>query len=60
MSKDGVLYVRISDEELERFKKKCDFKHADVVREIVTAFNEGRLKIQRTKEQKKAMEEYYD
>ena len=62
MAKESLLNVRMGSD-LDTFKKKCELigrEHYDVVREMITAFNEGRLKIQQTDEQKKGMEEYYD
>lgn len=62
MGKDEALNVRIDKSDKDAFMKKCEKvgrNYSDVVREMITAFNEGRLKITQTEEQKK-MEEYYD
>lgn len=61
MAKDDILYVRISTVDLDAFKKKCvsmDREHPDVAREMITAFNEGRLKIIPTTGQKLNKELY--
>lgn len=63
MSKDGVLYVRICSVERNTFTKRCkdiDRADSDVVREIITAFNEGRLKIIPTDGQKTLNKELYN
>ncbi len=59
MAKDGVLYVRAEEDELDKFKVKCKplGGFSDVVRDIITAFNEGRLRIKPTDGQKKLNEE---
>ena len=63
MAKDDVLYVRISTTDLDAFKKKCvsiDRGHYDVAREMITAFNEDRLRIKPTDGQKLNEELYND
>lgn len=63
MGKDDSIQVRIDGEKKKFFIEKCESmgrNHADVLRELIDAFGEGRLKITPTTGQKKAMEEYYD
>lgn len=56
MDESVFLTVRIKQSELDRFKNHCnqelDRRHSDVVREMLTALCEGRLKIEPTKAQK--------
>ncbi len=62
MAKDGILFVRVEEDSLETFKVKCKSlgEYSDVIRDIITAFNEGRLKIKPTDGQKKLNEELYN
>ena len=54
MAKDAVLFVRVEEDALNKFKVKCKplGEFSDVVRDIITAFNEGRLRIKPTDGQK--------
>jgi len=57
---DHNLQLRMDARELKKLKKKCGKirrNHSDVLREIITAFNDGRLTITKTDEQKG--EEFY-
>ncbi len=53
------LTVRMEQEALDAFKKYCkeklDRRHSDVVRELIVAATEGRVKIEATE----AMKEMY-
>lgn len=63
MSKDDALNVRINKDDKEAFLSKCkslNRPYYDMIREMITAFNEGRLKIQVTEEQAKSNKELYD
>ena len=60
---DGDLRMRISAQELEIFKKKSERvtgkPYQLLLREIVTAFNDGRLRITPTEAQKSQLGEFY-
>lgn len=60
---DGDLRMRISEQELEIFKKKAPRitgkEYQVLVREFITAFNDGRLRIVQTEEQKQKLGELY-
>lgn len=63
MSKDTMLNVRMPVADVERFKLKCERlgrPQSVVLREFVEAFNDGRLKILPTENQKEEMKEMYD
>jgi hypothetical protein len=44
-----VFQLRVDEEELERFRCKCEdeykLDHRDVVRELITAYADGRIRI---------------
>ena len=61
--KDSVITIRIEGAKKKFFMGKCEDvsrDHADVLRELIDAFGEGRIKITPTTGQKKAMEVYRD
>ncbi len=63
MAKDETLNVRINSTEKADFMKKCSNmgeEYYDILREMVTAFNEGRLKITPTDGQKQLNQELYN
>jgi hypothetical protein len=62
MAKEGILFVRVEEDDLDKFKKKCKplGGFSDVIRDIITALNEGRLRIKPTDGQKKLNEELYN
>lgn len=64
MAKTGELSLRIDDETITVFKNKCSDElkrqYQNVVREMIEAFNEGRLKIKPTESQKNAIGSLYD
>ena len=63
MAKDETLNVRINSTEKAAFIKKCDSidrEYYELLREFVTAFNEGRLKIEPTDGQKQLNLELYN
>ena len=61
---DGNLMLRMNKKRLEDFQKHCSENlkrpYQDIVREMIDATLDGRLKIQPTKEQKIATGELYD
>lgn len=61
---DGDLRMRISQSELEVFQKKSERvtgkPYQLMLREMITAFNSGRLRITPTEEQKSKLGELYD
>lgn len=61
---DGDLRMRISAQELNIFKKKSERvtgkPYQLLLREIITAFNDGRLRITPTEAQKSQLGELYD
>ena len=62
MAKEATMNVRMDEDELETFKSRCSHmgrEYYAVVREFITAFNEGRVKIELTDEQRKAQEVLY-
>lgn len=59
---DDSLNVRANSTKLHAFKKRCkemNRDYPDIVREMVDAFSEGRLKIQPTDQQRKLNKELY-
>jgi hypothetical protein len=59
---DGDLRVRINQSELDTFTNKslrAGKQYQDLIREIVTSFNDGRLRIIPTKDQEDALGELY-
>lgn len=51
----GSLNVRAETKSLNTFKRKCRAigkTHSDVIRDMIYAFNEGRLRIELTDKQK--------
>jgi hypothetical protein len=61
-SLDGDLRVRVNQQELDIFMNKSGrqkMPYQILVREIITAYNDGRLRIIPTSEQKDTMGELY-
>ena len=59
---DDSLNVRCNKESKRKFIEKCrdmGRDHPDMIRELVDAFIDGRVKIQPTNEQQKLSEEIY-
>lgn len=62
MSLDKSISFRIEESDKDRFIEKCDQVSTPphtILREIVKAFTDGRLKVTPTPEQKKQMKEFY-
>ncbi len=61
---DGDLRMRMSQDDLEKFQKKSERvtgkPYQLMLREMITAFNDGRLRIIPTEEQKSQLGELYD
>lgn len=61
---DGDLRIRMSQQELEIFQKKSKRvtgkPYQLMLREMITAFNDGRLRIVPTEEQKSQLGELYN
>ena len=60
---DEYLAVRVGKKALRDFKRNCknlNRNYTDVIRELIDASNEGRLKITPTEAQKKSQEELYN
>lgn len=55
---DDNLAIRINKDALENFKKKTDKPYQMMIREMITAFNEDRLRIILTGEQKQSLKIY--
>lgn len=57
------MHIRVSSSELDIFKKKSERvtgkPYQMLVREMITAFNDGRLRIVPTEEQKQNLGELY-
>lgn len=63
MAKGDQMQFRIVSADKTAFVKKCnsiDRDYSDLLREFVTAFNEGRLRITPTDEQKNLNKELYN
>jgi len=63
MAKNDTLNVRVNATDKKAFEDKCSSigrEYYDVVREMVTAFNEGRLRIKPTDGQKQLNKELYN
>ena len=58
-----VLQVKIKQDHFDTFERKCKetyrIKHTDMIREMIEAFNEGRLNIIPSKTQTKLFKEIY-
>lgn len=61
---DDKLSVRVRSNDLTSFKEHCRTKllrnYQDVLREVITAINEGRCTITPTKDQQQSMKEIYN
>ena len=61
---DGDLHMRIAKQELDIFKAKSERAtgkpYQMLLREMITAFNDGRLRIVPTEEQKSQLGELYN
>ena len=61
---DGDLRIRMSQQELDIFQKKSKRvtgkPYQLMLREMITAFNDGRLRIVPTEEQKSQLGEFYN
>lgn len=61
---DGDLRMRMSSKELEIFQQKAPRitgkDYQVFLREMITAFNDGRLRIELTEEQKREIGELYN
>lgn len=58
---DADIRVRINNEELSEFKSKCDKikkPYQLMIREMITAFNEDRVRIIPTQDQKEGLNIY--
>lgn len=58
---DESLVVRVNSDELNKFKTKCEKAkkpYPNMIREIITAFNEDRINIIPTEEQKELLNIY--
>lgn len=57
------IRMRVDPKAMEKFKKKCmsvhNKQHTDMIRELIDAFNEGRVRIITTEEARKSREELY-
>lgn len=59
MALDTHINLRMSEEDVKRFDKRCDEiskPRYQVLRDLIIAFNEDRVRIQPTKQQLKSME----
>lgn len=58
-----VFQLRVEESELDRFRKLCEdtyhLDHRDVVRELITAYADGRVRIILDPIEKKKMEDIY-
>ena len=63
LSLDGTLSMRVSDSEFSIFKRKSERitgkPYQLFLREMINAFNDGRLVIVATEEQKRELKELY-
>lgn len=62
MPLDATLSVRMEVEEKQRFQERCEQYHRapqELLREIIVAFNDGRLKITPTQNQTNQMKDLY-
>jgi hypothetical protein len=61
---DGVLRIRVPQDCLDKFQEKSKMimgkPYQALIREMITAFNEGRLRITPTEEQKQQLRGLYD
>lgn len=60
---DDEIRMRVRGNALKMFKKKSQTVHSkkytDLLRELIDAFNEGRLRIVQTEESREAQKELY-
>lgn len=60
---DPVIHVKVGAEEKKKFQEKCmnvyGVKYSAMIRDMISAFNEGRMTIKPTDEQSKLNEELY-
>ena len=58
---DKVVSIRVNEKEFEKFTNKCKKMgrpHQYLIRELITAFNDDRLRIKPTEDQKNVGELY--
>lgn len=62
MALEERINIRVSSDTLDLFKKKCEpiRPYQDMIREMMEAFNEGRMKIKLSDNQRKNVGELYE
>ena len=59
-----TLHLNINQDHFDSFERKCSekyhVKHTDMLREMIQAFNEGRLTIRPSQNQKHLFSEVYE